>query len=152
MADLYWQPKGKKDKLAQKIAELDGVQGEIWERTFEIAARAEALLVQHRVDGIAKIDMAKGDIDAYVVLEDTNKTNAKKGNNSAASIELGRGGYTVEVENEHGQVVNEYEVAPAEGLHILAEASHLPKRSRGLRAATEKTVRIKQRKRGGGRG
>ncbi|MGM9381112.1 DUF5403 family protein [Streptomyces antibioticus] len=156
MAKLYWQPAPeKKDKLAQLIAELDGVQGEIWERTFEIAARAEALLVQHRVDGIAKIDMAKGDIDAYVVLEDTNKTNTgsgKKNANSAASIELGRGGYTVEVENEHGQVVNEYEVAPAEGLHILAEASHLPKRSRGLRAATEKRVRVKQRKRGGGRG
>ncbi|AXQ62338.1 hypothetical protein SEA_TRVXSCOTT_12 [Streptomyces phage TrvxScott] len=151
MADLYWTP-GPKDKLLKLIAELDGVQGEIWERTFEIAARAEALLVQHRVDGVAKIDMAKGDIDAYVVLEDRNKTNAKKGGNSAASIELGRGGYTVEVVNAKGQTVNEYEVAPAEGLHILAEASHLPKRSRGLRAATEKRVKVKQRKRGGGRG
>lgn len=150
MAYIYKGLNGK--KMSEVIASNDGVQGEIWERTFEIAARAEALLVQHRVEGIAQIDMAKGDIDAYVVLEDRNTTNAKKGNNSAASIELGRGGYTVEVVNERGQVVNEYEVAPAEGLHILAEASHLPKRSRGLRAAADKRVRVKQRKRGGGRG
>ncbi|QAX95465.1 hypothetical protein SEA_BARTHOLOMEWSD_15 [Streptomyces phage BartholomewSD] len=150
MAYIYKGLDGK--KMSEIIASLDEVQGEIWERTFEIAARAEALLVQHRVEGIAKIDMAKGDIDAYVVLEDTNKTNARKSNNSAASIELGRGGYTVEVVDERGKVVNEYEVAPAEGLHILTEASHLPKRSRGLRAATEKRVKVKQRKRGGGRG
>ncbi|MDX3405152.1 DUF5403 family protein [Streptomyces sp. ME02-6977A] len=152
MAYVYKGLDGK--NMAEIIASLDEVQGEVWERTFEIAARAEALLVQHRVEGVAKIDMAKGDIDAYVVLEDTNKTNARKSNNSAASIELGRGGYTVEVVNARGQVVNEYEVAPAEGLHILAEASHLPKRSRGLRAATEKRVKVKQRKkkRGGGRG
>lgn len=150
MAYIYKGLDGK--NMEEVIASLDGVQGALWERTFEIAARAEALLVQHRVEGIAQVDMAKGDIDAYVVLEDANATNKKKGANSAASIELGRGGYTVEVVDEQGRVVDEYEVAPAEGLHILAEASHLPKRSRGLRAATEKRVRIKQRKRGGGRG
>lgn len=151
MAQIYKGLNGK--KITEVIASLPEVQGEIWERTFEIAARAEALLVQHRVEGIAQIDMAKGDIDAYVVLEDANQTNAKSGNNSAASIELGRGGYTVEVVNERGQVIDTYEVGPAEGLHILEEASHLPKRSRGLRAATEKTVKIKasKRKRGGGR-
>ncbi|MFF7800249.1 DUF5403 family protein [Streptomyces olivaceus] len=150
MAYIYKGLNGK--NMAEVIASLDEVQGEVWERTFEIAARAEALLVQHRVEGIAKIDMAKGDIDAYVVLEDRNATNARKSNNSAASIELGRGGYTVEVVDERGRIVNEYQVSPAEGLHILAEASHLPKRSRGLRAATDRRVKIKQRKRGGGRG
>ncbi|MEU9605456.1 DUF5403 family protein [Streptomyces sp. NPDC048057] len=149
MAYIYKGVDGK--KMSEVIASLPEVQDEIWERTFEIAARAEALLVQHRVEGVAKIDMAKGDIDAYVVLEDRNATNVRKSNNSAASIELGRGGYTVEVVNERGQVVNEYEVAPAEGLHILAEASRLPKRSRGLRAATEKRIKIKRRKRNGRR-
>lgn len=150
MATIYKGLNGK--KMTEVIASLPEVQGEIWERTFEIAARAEALLVQHRVEGIAQIDMAKGDIDAYVVLEDTNETNARNGNNSAASIELGRGGYTVQVVDDRGKVIDEYEVGPMEGLHILEEASHLPKRSRGLRAATEKVVKIKAKKRGGGRG
>ncbi|WMI34738.1 hypothetical protein SEA_MARAV_16 [Streptomyces phage Marav] len=158
MAELYWQPKGDsekgpKDKLHKLIAELDGVQGEIWERTFEIAARAEALLVQHRAEGVARIDMAKGDIDAYVVLEDTNANNTgsdKKSANSAASIEFGRSGYEVEVVDSAGNVVREYEVGAMEGLYILTEASHLPKKRRPVR--TPKTVKIKARKRGGGRG
>ncbi|MGW1040039.1 DUF5403 family protein [Streptomyces sp. NPDC002547] len=153
MAEIFLTV-GKRN-IEEIIARTQTVQDEIWERTFEIAARAEALLVQHRVENIAKVDMAKGDIDAYVVLEDSNQTNAKAGNNSALSIETGRGGYTVEVVNERGQVVDRYEVAPAEGLHILAEASHLPKNQRTLRPAKAKTVRIKakpEKKRGGGRG
>ncbi|AVO22496.1 hypothetical protein PBI_PAEDORE_13 [Streptomyces phage Paedore] len=124
------------------------MQGEIWERTFEIAARAEALLVQHRAEGVAQIDMAKGDIDAYVVLEDKNRTNTgskKTSANSAASIEFGRSAYDVEVVDSSGQVVNEYEVGEMEGLFILTEASHLPKKRRAVR--TPKTVRIKQKKR-----
>lgn len=155
MAKLYWQPKGDsprgpKDKLHKLIAELDGVQGEIWERTFEIAARAEALLVQHRADGVAQIDMAKGDIDAYVVLEDKNASNKPAGANSAASIEFGRSAYEVEVVDSSGDVVREYEVGAMEGLYILTEAAHLPKKKRSTR--TPKKVRIKARKRGGGRG
>lgn len=149
MAKLYGKA-GPKDWLHKTIAELDGVQNEIWERTFQIAARAEAALVQHRVEGIAQIDMAKGDIDAYVVLEDTNATNKKKGANSAASIEFGREGYEVEVVDTAGNVVNEYEVGPMEGLYILTEAANLPKKQRNVR--TPRKVKIKQRKRGGGRG
>jgi hypothetical protein len=142
-----------KRNLEEVIARHVDVQQEIWERTFEIAARAEALLVQHRVEGIAHIDMAKGDIDAYVVLEDANQSNRKNPNNSALSIETGRGGYTAQIVNDKGQVIDEYEVAPADGLHILAEASHLPKNQRGLRPAKGKKVKIKaQKKRGGGRG
>jgi hypothetical protein len=148
MAYIYKGLNGK--KMSEVIASLDEVQGEIWERTFEIAARAEALLVQHRAEGVAQIDMAKGDIDAYVVLEDTNRTNKKHDpkkpySNSAASIEFGRSGYDVEVVDSSGQVVNEYEVGEMEGLYILTEASHLPKKRRAVR--TPKTVRIKQKKR-----
>jgi hypothetical protein len=149
MAEIYRGLNGK--KITEVIASLDGVQDAIWERTFEIAARAEALLVQHRAEGIARIDMAKGDIDAYVVLEDANATNARSSNNSALSIEFGRAGYTVQVINDQGEVINEYEVGPMQGLHILEEASHLPKRSRG-RAPIQKVVKVKARKRGGGRG
>jgi len=134
------------------IAQHEGVQAEIWERTFEIAVRAEELLLQHRAEGIARIDMAKGDIDAYVVLEDTNATNKGSGANSALSIEYGRNAYTVEVVDETGKVVNTYEVGAMEGLHILEEASHLPKRG-GPKARVPKTVKVKaKKKRGGGRG
>ncbi|MFG2923885.1 DUF5403 family protein [Streptomyces sp. NPDC048305] len=149
MAYIYKGLDGR--KMTEFIASLDGVQDEVWGRTFEIAARAEALLVQHRAEGVARIDMAKGDIDAYVVLEDTNRNNTgsqKSSANSAASIEFGRSGYEVEVVDSSGEVVNEYEVGPMEGLYILTEASHLPKKRRSVRSP--KKVRIKQRKRGGG--
>ncbi|MET8111183.1 DUF5403 family protein [Streptomyces prasinus] len=148
MAKLYWPPKkDKKDRLHQLVAELPGVQAEIWERTFQIAARAEAALVQHRVEGVAKIDMLKGDIDGYVVLEDKAGSNqtpnkSKKYANSAASIEFGRSGYEVEMVNERGQIVRTYEVSPAEGLHILTEAANLPKKQRALRIKARK-IRVK---------
>ncbi|WP_406192363.1 DUF5403 family protein [Streptomyces griseus] len=151
MAYVYKGVNGK--KMTEVIASLDEVQGEIWSRTFEIAARAEALLVQHRAEGIAKIDMLKGDIDGYVVLEDTNRNNTGSGKgkaNSAASIEFGRNAYEVEVVNDRGQVVDSYEVGSMDGLYILTEASHLPKKRRTVRAP--KTVKVKRRKRGGGRG
>ncbi|WP_432006308.1 DUF5403 family protein [Streptomyces parvus] len=151
MAYIYKGVNGK--KITEVIASNDGVQGEIWARTFEIAARAEALLVQHRAEGIAKVDMLKGDIDGYVVLEDTNRTNTGSGKgkaNSAASIEFGRSAYDVEVVNDEGQVVDEYTVGAMEGLYILTEASHLPKKRRAVR--TPKTVKIKRRRRSGGRG
>ncbi|MGW8630604.1 DUF5403 family protein [Streptomyces sp. NPDC055793] len=141
MAEIYKGLGGK--KMSEVIASNDGVQAEIWERTFEIAARAEALLVQHRAEGIARIDMAKGDIDAYVVLEDRNATNKGSGANSAASIEFGRSAYEVEVVNSKGQVVDEYEVGAMDGLYILTEASHLPKKRRAVR--TPKTVKVKRR-------
>ena len=134
------------------IAQHEGVQAEIWERTFEIAVRAEELLKQHRAEGIASIDMAKGRIDGYVVLQDANGTNKKSGANSAASIEFGRDGYTVVVVDDNGKAVTTYEVGPMEGLHILEEASHLPKKS-GPKVRGPKVVKVKaKKKRGGGRG
>jgi hypothetical protein len=134
------------------IAQLEGVQAEIWERTFEIAVRAEELLKQHRAEGVASIDVAKGRIDGYVVLQDANGTNKKSGANSAASIEFGRDGYTVVVVDDQGKAVTTYEVGPMEGLHILEEASHLPKKSRS-KVSVPKVVKVKaKKKRGGGRG
>jgi hypothetical protein len=134
------------------IAQHEGVQAEIWERTFEIAVRAEELLKQHRAEGIASIDMAKGNIDAYVVLEDKNATNKGTGANSALSIEYGRNAYQVVVVDDAGKAVTTYEVGAMEGLHILEEASHLPKRG-GPKASVPKVVKVKaKKKRGGGRG
>lgn len=145
MAYIYKGLNGK--NMAETIASLDEVQGEIWERTFEIAARAEALLVQHRAEGVARIDMAKGDIDGYVVLEDTNRTNGQTNANSALSIEYGRTGYDVELVGRDGEVIKEWSVGGMEGLYILTEASHLPKKRKPVRS--KKKVRIKAKKAGG---
>ncbi|MFF3249734.1 DUF5403 family protein [Actinacidiphila glaucinigra] len=154
MAYVYRGLNGK--TLGEIIATLPEVQAEVDERAFEIGVRAEDLLLQHRVEGIAQIEIAKGDIDAYVVLADANGTNAKQGANSALSIEFGRSAYDVEVVDEQGHFVTEYTVGATEGLHILETASHLPK-SHGPRVKVKnKKVRIirrkKRRKRGGGRG
>ncbi|MGW5130880.1 DUF5403 family protein [Streptomyces sp. NPDC004135] len=147
MAYVYRGLNGK--NMAEFIATLPEVQAEVDERAFEIGVRAEELLLQHRAEGIARIEIAKGDIDSYVVLTDANATNAKKTANSAASIEFGRAGYTVDVVDETGKVVDSYEVGPMEGLHILEQASHLPAKQRP-KVRGPKRVRVK--KRGGGRG
>jgi hypothetical protein len=150
MAYIYKGLNGK--NMAEFIASLDAVQAEVDERAFEIGVRAEELLLHHRVEGIAQIEIAKGDIDAYVVLSDANGTNAKTNSNSALSIEFGRQAYDVEVIDGQGKVVDEYTVGAMEGLHILEEASHLPKKQGPKAEPKKRKVKIKARKkRGGGR-
>jgi hypothetical protein len=153
MAYIYKGLNGK--NLEEIIASLDGVQDEVDSRAFEIGVRAEELLLQHRAEGIAQIDIVKGDVDSYVVLVDANGTNAKSGANSAASIEFGRSAYDVEVVDQQGHYVTEYTVGAMQGLHILEEASHLPKKSGPTVKVKRQKVRIirrKKKKRGGGRG
>jgi hypothetical protein len=150
MAYIYKGLNGK--NMAEVIASLDGVQAEVDERAFEIGVRAEELLLKHRVEGIAQIEIAKGDIDAYVVLSDANGTNSTNNSNSALSIEFGRSAYDVQVVDDRGQVVDEYTVGAMEGLHILEEASHLPKKQGPKAKPKKRKVKIKARKRGGGRG
>ncbi|MGW0861294.1 DUF5403 family protein [Streptomyces sp. NPDC002611] len=157
MAYIYKGLDGK--KMSEFIALLPEVQDEIDRRAFEIGVRAEDLLLQHRAEGVAQIDVVKGDIDSYVVLEDTNGTNRKSGANSAMSIEFGRSAYSVEVVDQNGQYVTEYTVGAMEGLHILEQASHLPKRTEAPVKVHRQKVRIirrkkksKGKKRGGGRG
>ncbi|MFH8414359.1 DUF5403 family protein [Streptomyces collinus] len=150
MAYIYRGLDGK--NMAEFIASLPEVQGEVDNRAFEIGVRAEELLLQHRVEGVAQIEIAKGDIDAYVVLADANGTNSKSGANSAASIEFGRSAYDVEVVDETGKVVDEYTVGAMEGLHILSRASHLPKKSGQRVKGKKRRIKAKSKKRGGGRG
>jgi hypothetical protein len=152
MAYIYRGLNGK--NLEEVIALVDGVQAEIDERAFEIGVRAEELLLQHRVEGVAQIEIVKGDVDSYVVLADANGTNAKSGANSAASIEFGRAAYDVELVDENNKLVNMYTVGATEGLHILEKASHLPKKHGPKVKPAKKKVRVKTKtkKRGGGRG
>ncbi|QJD50660.1 hypothetical protein SEA_ISSMI_14 [Streptomyces phage Issmi] len=150
MAYIYRGLNGK--NMEEVIARLDGVQAEVDNRAFEIGVRAEELLMKHRAEGVARIDIAKGDIDSYVVLEDANGTNSKSNANSAMSIEFGRSAYDVELVDETGKVVREYTVGAMEGLHILEEASHLPKKHGPKVKGRKQRIKVKGRKRGGGRG
>ncbi|QPB09612.1 hypothetical protein CPT_Spernnie_008 [Streptomyces phage Spernnie] len=151
MAYVYKGLNGK--TMGDIIASLPEVQAEVDDRAFEIGVRAEELLIQHKAEGVAQIEIAKGDIDAYVVLADANGTNAKSGANSAASIEFGRSAYDVEVVDQQGHYVTEYTVGAMQGLHILEEASHLPKKSGPKVKVKRKKIRIirRKKKRGGGR-
>ncbi|AUG87198.1 tail completion or Neck1 protein [Streptomyces phage Omar] len=152
MAYVYRGLNGK--NLEEFIASMPGVQDEVDSRAFEIGVRAEELLIQHRAEGIAQIEIAKGDIDAYVVLADANGTNAKSGANSALSIEFGRAAYDVEVVDETGKVVDQYTVGAMEGLHILERASHLPKKSGPKVKGKKRRIKAKagkSKKRRGGR-
>lgn len=100
------------------VANVDSVQWEVDTRAVEIGIRAENLLADHRVDHVAEIDLAKGDVDAYVVLVDSNITNDETAkSNTALSIEFGRAGWI----DENGETWG-----AMDGLHILTRAAHLP--------------------------
>ncbi len=123
MATVYRRVGGK--KLTQAIAELDGVQADLEARTFEMAVRAEELLLEHRQEGHAAIEIEHGDIDWYVVLSDM------RGQKAAMSIEYGRQAGTYEIRDERtGQLV-ERTFGAMDGLFILAQATNLPKKRKG---------------------
>ena len=116
-AHLYQKVAGR--KFEEFIALVDSVQFEVDSRAIEIGERADALLLDHRVDGIAHIELEKGDIDSYVVLVDSEITNDETADsNSALSIEFGRAGWI----DQNGETWGEMK-----GLEILTDAAHLPK-------------------------
>ncbi|MFK0099238.1 DUF5403 family protein [Streptomyces sp. NPDC091040] len=122
MASVY--PSVNGEKLERFIASLPGVQNALDEVQFEIAARAEELLLQHRQEGHAQIDMVDGRIDKYVVLDD------ERGKKAALSIEYGRAESIVVKKAKDGSTY--LDVIPAsDGLFILARAANLPKKRKG---------------------
>ncbi|MFI6205911.1 DUF5403 family protein [Streptomyces sp. NPDC051041] len=122
MAEIY-ERSGKR-QLERLVATLPGVQAELDEKRFEVAARAEALLLQHRQEGHARIDVADGDVDKYVILDD------ERGDKAALSIEYGRAESIVVKRRKDG--TKYLDVIPAsEGLFILARAANLPKKRKG---------------------
>ncbi|WP_328742171.1 DUF5403 family protein [Streptomyces caniferus] len=122
MAFIYSRVGGK--KLEEYLARLPGVQNALDEAQFEVAARAEELLLQHRQEGHATIDMVDGRIDKYVVLDD------ERGKKAALSIEYGRAESIVVKTAKDGSTY--LDVIPAsDGLFILARAANLPKKRKG---------------------
>ncbi|MCP3755759.1 DUF5403 family protein [Streptomyces sp. TBY4] len=122
MAKVYKSVGGR--QLTKILALNEAVQAELDVRTFEIAVRAEELLVQHRADGHAQIDIDEGKVDRFVVLSD------ERGQKAALSIEYGRQASVVVRKDKDG---NDYfdVVPPMDGLYILATAAHLQKKRKG---------------------
>lgn len=102
---------GRWRNLEECIAHVATVQHEVDSKADLIARRARASLAYHRDTGNAQIEVAKGDIDAYVVLVDP----------AALSIEYGREDRL----DKDGNLIR-----GMEGLHILAYATNLPRRGR----------------------
>ncbi|WP_327175470.1 DUF5403 family protein [Streptomyces sp. NBC_01335] len=122
MVEIY-DREGKR-KLEYLVAVLPGVQAAVDEARFEIAARAEALLLAHRLEGHATIDVVDGDVDKYVVLDD------ERGKKAALSIEYGRAASVVVRERADGTTYLDT-IPASDGLFILARAANLPKKRKG---------------------
>ena len=82
MAFVYKEVNGR--KLEQLIALHQDVQTRIDDEAIFAAQKAEALLLSHKHSGASRIEVAKGKIDAYVVLDDL------RGLEAAMTIEYGR--------------------------------------------------------------
>lgn len=82
MAFVYDRVNGR--KLEQLIALHQDVQTRVDDEARFAAMKAEALLLSHKHSGASRIEVAKGEIDSYVVLDDL------RGLEAAMSIEYGR--------------------------------------------------------------
>jgi hypothetical protein len=107
------------------IANHQAVQDELDKRSFEIAVRAEQILVEHRMDGDAEIDVVHGDVDYYVVMSD------ERGQDAALSIEYGRAAGSKVVKDKRTGEEKTVTWGDMEGLYVLATASNLPKKRKG---------------------
>ncbi|MFF9644732.1 DUF5403 family protein [Kitasatospora aureofaciens] len=123
MAYVYRGLDGK--SLGEVIAGLAEVKAVHEQKAFEIAVRAEELLLEHRLEGHAEIDIVKGDWDFYVVLSDD------RGDKAALSIEYGRQAGEKKVFNPKTGRRETVSWGEMDGLYILARASNLPKKRKG---------------------
>lgn len=114
MAEIYEKVNGK--PIQEYLARRDDVQLTLRSYTFEIAARASVLLLEHRYEGHARIETNHWDVDHYVVLSD------ERGQKAAMTIEFGREAHT---DPKTGR-----RVGAMEGLFILHRAAGVPIRSR----------------------
>ncbi|MER6314620.1 hypothetical protein ABT237_12735 [Streptomyces sp. NPDC001581] len=122
MAEIYSSVNGR--KIEKLMAVNDVVQAELDRRAFEIAVRAEEILIRHRADGHAEIDIEAGDNNRYVILSDD------RGQKAALSIEYGREASVVIRKDKHGGKYLDV-IPEMDGLYILATASNLPKKRKG---------------------
>lgn len=108
MAYVYKRFQGK--QFEKGLAMFAPVQAMLGYATSGIAAKAKGNLAAHRHDGHSYIEIGKGRIDRYVILNDT------RGQAAAMSIEMGRGDRTPEDPKEAAR-------GGMDGLHILHRAA-----------------------------
>ena len=77
--------------FAEGLAYWEPVQGDLHDRATAMERIARSLLAQHRSEGHSFIELEHGDVDYWVILNDT------RGQQAAMSIEYGRG------PNENGE-------------------------------------------------
>ena len=101
-------------KMNKIVAKHKEVQASLEFHALEIAVTAEALLKNHRAEGVAEINVDSGKVDKYVYLDDKVKSNRNPLASSALSIETGRAGYIDQYGIHYGEM---------EGLWILSDAA-----------------------------
>ncbi|WP_432078677.1 hypothetical protein [Streptomyces sp. YPW6] len=148
---IEWERSVDGKKLEQFLALMDGVQGELEVKQFEIQVRAEENLQQVKASpktrgsvSQSSIETDRGRVDRYVILQDIT-TSDSASVNSALSIEVGRGAYDVTLQSPDGETISEYTVAGFEGLYILTNAANLPRKSKGG-SRTRRHVTIRRKK------
>ncbi|MEU5446887.1 hypothetical protein [Streptomyces californicus] len=148
---IEWERSVDGKKLEQFLALMDGVQGELEVKQFEIQVRAEENLQRVKASpktrgsvSQSSIETDRGRVDRYVILQDIT-TSDSASVNSALSIEVGRGAYDVTLQSPDGETISEYTVAGFEGLYILTNAANLPRKNKGG-SRTRRHVTIRRKK------
>ncbi len=106
MAVVYNRVRGM--EIQELIAHQEKVQRDLDRRSNAMGLKAEGLLAIHRHSGHARILVEEGDIDRYIILDDS------RGLDAAMSIEYGRRG------DEQGNGFSR-------GTYILHDATGLPR-------------------------
>lgn len=114
MAVIYKRAGGR--KVEQIVAMHVDVQDYLERLVFEMKAQGDVMLIEHRVEGHAELEIDHGDIDWYLTLSDD------RGDKAALSIEFGRAGF---VDPETGE-----EFGAMDGLFILHKATGLTRKAR----------------------
>lgn len=129
MAELYEKGKivgGGEMNLEEVVARHVVTQDALSTKAGSVERKASAVLAASRYSGDAKIRGAHGDIDYYVVLDDTD------GLSAALTIEYGRTGHTL------------YKKGPRKGEPVPAANAVAPLRlAMGMSATTAGTNRVK---------
>lgn len=118
MAEVYKTFNGK--KFEKGLAAHGFVQDFMDDTIFEMGVRAEEDLLNHRAQGHSFIDVERGRVDRFLILNDD------RGQKAALSIEYGRQASEYE-DPETGQIK---QISPMAGLFILHKAARMRKKAK----------------------
>jgi len=133
VADVYKRAQGRRagQKVTKVIAVTSEAQDAVTHAARQLAERASAVLSAQRHSGDAFIEVEKGKVDRYVVLNDT------RGQSAAMTIEFGRQGGTTD---RYGRPVS-----PMDPVAPLRLAASMP--IHGLQPSGKKKRKRKKKRR-----